>query len=380
MWYKVTVLAPADVVVVGASFAGLACARAAAARGLRVVVLERKPDPGAAPRTTGLLVKEAAEEISVPPSLTRTIGGVRLYSPSLASVDLDRPGYYFLATDVPGLLRRLAADAAACGAEVLCGTPYAGARLDGDGVRLDPPGIRARFLVGADGARSRVARDFGLGENRDFLVGVEAEYEGVRDLAEDRLHVFLDSELAPGYIAWVVPGVGITQVGLAARVPARPQLEPLLRRVGRLCDLSRARLVARRGGPIPVGGPVRPSAHGPVLLAGDAAGWASPLTAGGIHHALRLGRRAGLAIADHALARGPEPAVALAAELPRFRWKLLLRRSLDLRPPNAVLDAALGSRAFRAFARAVFFHSRGLLSPAAWGNIVRDLAARRAPA
>ena len=51
----------ADIVIVGASFAGAACAIAAAQRGLRVCVLERKRDPGEKLRTTGIIVKEAAE-------------------------------------------------------------------------------------------------------------------------------------------------------------------------------------------------------------------------------------------------------------------------------------------------------------------------------
>lgn len=37
-----------DLIVVGASFAGLACARTAALRGLKVEVLDRESDPGAA--------------------------------------------------------------------------------------------------------------------------------------------------------------------------------------------------------------------------------------------------------------------------------------------------------------------------------------------
>src|SRR5262245_17547265 len=100
-----------DVAVVGAGFAGLACARVAAARGLRTVVLDRKADPGAAPHTTGLLVKEAADEWDVPRAITRKIHGIRLYAPSLAWIDLDSPGYYFLATDTPALLRWLASEA-----------------------------------------------------------------------------------------------------------------------------------------------------------------------------------------------------------------------------------------------------------------------------
>jgi flavin-dependent dehydrogenase len=94
-----------DVIIVGAGFAGLTCAQSAARRGLRVRVLERKAAVGANPHTTGLLVKEAAQEWEVPAWLTRKIHGVRLYAPALKWVDLESPGYYFLATDTSALLR-----------------------------------------------------------------------------------------------------------------------------------------------------------------------------------------------------------------------------------------------------------------------------------
>ena len=77
------------------------------------------------------------------------------------------------------------------------------------------------------GARSGVARTFGLGRNRRLLVGLETEYEGVRGVDPDRLHVFLDSQIAPGYIAWVVPGLGVTQVGLACHELGQRSLDRL---------------------------------------------------------------------------------------------------------------------------------------------------------
>ena len=52
-----------DLAIVGGSFAGLVCARSAALRGLRTVVLERQPAPGHRMHTTGLLVKEVAERL-----------------------------------------------------------------------------------------------------------------------------------------------------------------------------------------------------------------------------------------------------------------------------------------------------------------------------
>lgn len=347
-----------DVEIVGASFAGLACAQACANRGLRTRVLDRKKDPGDAPHTTGLLVKEVADEWDPPRSLTKKIRGVRLYAPSLRWIDFEAPGYYFLATDTPGVLRWLAGRAADAGAVIRTGTEYRG-------------GQEGRILVGADGPRSVVARAHGLGRNTEFLAGVEAEFEGVRDVDPDRLHVFLDFDLAPGYIAWVVPGVGLTQVGLACRRPFRPRLDLLLDRVRRLFDFGQAKQIGVRGGLIPVGGRVFPLATPTVALVGDAAGLVSPLTAGGIHTALDSGRRAGLAIAEHLLDGGRPLPKLLEDAYPLFFWKQWLRRAIDLRPPTSWIDVAFSSPYFRAIARTVFFHHRGLFTSAAW----RDLAA-----
>jgi digeranylgeranylglycerophospholipid reductase len=55
----------ADCVVVGASFAGLACATVLARAGLRVTVLERKADPGEKLHTTGIIVKDAIDQITL---------------------------------------------------------------------------------------------------------------------------------------------------------------------------------------------------------------------------------------------------------------------------------------------------------------------------
>jgi digeranylgeranylglycerophospholipid reductase len=345
-----------NVEIVGASFAGLACARVCVSRGLDTLVWDRKPEAGAAVRTTGILVKEAAEELDPPPELTRTLSVVRLYGPSLAWIDLDAPGYRFLATDTPELLRALAHRARDAGADFRWGTSFAPPRL-------------APILVGADGPRSVVARATGLGINRRFLTGVEYELTGVRGV-EERLHVFLDSELAPGYIAWVVPGVGVTQVGLASRRPGKPPIDSFMRRIAGVFDLSDAHRVATRGGLIPVGGTVRRFARPDVVLVGDAAGVVSPLTAGGIHTALGSGRAAGVAIASHLLEGGPTPDLALRGTYPTFPWKRAMRRAMDLEPPNALLDLALGSPRFRDLARTIFFHHRGLLSGDAWRDLM----------
>jgi len=52
-----------DCTVIGASFAGLACASALAQQGLRVVIAEKKSDPGEKLHTTGILVKDVIDEV-----------------------------------------------------------------------------------------------------------------------------------------------------------------------------------------------------------------------------------------------------------------------------------------------------------------------------
>ena len=167
-----------DCVVVGASFAGLACATALARAGMRVTVLERKADVGEKLHTTGIIVKDAIDQIALldglPPAMLRRIDGVRLYSPTLRHVDLSAPGYYFLATDTPQLMRWLAERALQAGANIEHQTSFVTAQRTQSGFDLGE-GRTTRFIVGADGPNSRVAQMLGLGRNTKFLFGVEHE-------------------------------------------------------------------------------------------------------------------------------------------------------------------------------------------------------------
>ena len=118
-----------DVVIVGAGFAGLAAAKTAASRGLSVAVIDAKREAGARVHTSGILVREAMEEIDIPHRLTRRVPGVRLYSPNLKSIDLLSPGYAFFTTETADLLRWMAAEAREAGAHILYATRFDGATL-----------------------------------------------------------------------------------------------------------------------------------------------------------------------------------------------------------------------------------------------------------
>ncbi len=344
-----------DLVVVGASFAGLACARRAAKRGLSVVVLDHKSEPGERIHTTGILVKEAWEEWAVPARLVRRITRVRVYSPSLRFVELRGGSYFFMATDTARLMHHLVDETGRSGAQIRFGEKFQGVEPKGNPLTLEESGIACRFLVGADGARSIVAETFGLDRNRRFLKGVEWEFEPLSS-AGDCLHCFIDPECAPGYIGWLVPGVTTTQVGLAVHCHRRPDMPGFIDTIDALFGISGRPVLQKRGGVIPIGGRLRRFHGDRVLLIGDSAGMVSPLTAGGIHNAYRFGRLAGDAIADHLEAGGPHPGEVIRRAYPRYGLKLAARWGYDHLPVARALEAGLLTwEVFRKLAEGVFF-------------------------
>ena len=344
-----------DIAVIGAGFSGLACARRAAERGLSVVVLDRQSGPGERIHTTGILVKEAWEEWAAPAPLVRRISRVRVYTPSHRFVELDRDRYFFMATDTGSLMRHLSEETRGAGAELRFGQKYQGATRNGAGFALEGSGIACRFLVGADGARSSVAESFGLDRNLRVLKGVEWEFEPAPGDG-DCLHCFIDPECAPGYIGWVVPGVKVTQVGLAVHRHLKADMQRFVDRIDPLFGLSGRAVLEKRGGVIPIGGLLHRFHADRVLLVGDAAGMVSPLTAGGIHNAYRLGRLAGDAVADHLDGGAPHPGRVVRRAYPNHVWKHAARWSFDRLPVARALEAGLLTRnLFRRLAERVFF-------------------------
>ena len=338
---------------------------------MRVVVLERKADVGDKLHTTGILVKDAIDQIALlddlPPTIVRRIDGVRLYAPNLRYVDLSAPGYYFLATDTPQLMRWLADRANEAGVIIAHQTSFMTARRTQSGFDLGEAGT-TRFIVGADGPNSRVAQVLGLGRNGKFLFGVEHEYCGVEIANPDRLHCFIDRRLAPGYIGWIVAGVGVVQVGLAGRVQsgrltATEAIGPYLEKIAAVVDVRGATPASIRAGMIPCGGVVSPVATRRAMLVGDAAGMVSPVTAGGIHTALKHGLAAGHAIADFLNGKAGDPSEAFVRSYPRFRAKRLLRFLFDHFQSDLAFNLLLGTRPMRTAASIVYFHRKGAFDP-----------------
>ena len=360
-----------DCIVVGASFAGLACATALARAGRRVLVLEEKADAGEKLHTTGILVKDVIDQVALldrlPAELVRRIDGVRLYAPNMRFVDLAAPGYYFLATDTPGVMRWLAAQAEQEGARIVYNTQFRRAQRTQSGFDVEGAGT-TRYLVGADGPSSRMAKALGLGQNSEHLFGAEYEYAGADVPHPDKLHCFIDRKVARGYIGWVVSGVGVVQVGLARRA-GREQptvgsaMDAFLDKIAPVVDLRGVQPSSVRAGTIPCGGVVDPVAAPRALLVGDAAGMVSPVTAGGIHTALKHGLAAGHAIGDFLDGKSEDPCGWFVRSYPSFMVKRRLRFLFDHFQSDLAFNLLLGTRPMRAAAGAVYFHHKGVFVP-----------------
>ena len=247
------------------------------------------------------------------------------------------------------------------------GCEEAGAGAAGSVVRLERAGrarrVGARFVVGGDGARSRVARDLGLDSNREWIVGVEDVFSGVRAAGPPAFHCFLDSRLAPGYLAWVVDDGEETHVGVggyAERFDPLRALEIFRAEVEGMFDFRAARRVERRGGRIPVGGVLKRIANRRGLLLGDAAGAVSPLTAGGLDPCLRLSSLAASVVAEY-VSTGDESALARYSGerfRARFTSRIWMRRLISGMRQPFVLEAACAALRLpplSAVARQVFF-------------------------
>jgi geranylgeranyl reductase family protein len=307
-----------EVLVVGAGPAGSAVAAALAARGREVLLVEARAHPRpkacaeyASPRIAEELrrlgLADAAWQAdALPLAGMRVIRGddavdIRYHvaGSARAAWGLDR-----LTFDAA-----LAAHAVACGARLrelstltdlkLRDGRVVGARLrTSDGISE----VRCRILIGADGARSRVARQLGVERpvRAPRRLGMVAHYEGLPDLTDHgEMHV------GPGWYIGLAPlGGGRLNVGMAlpmdgaSRRSSKRLFEEAIAGIPAVAErlAGRRRLTPIRGAS-PIGHRVSSAAGPGWMLVGDAAGFIDPFTGEGIYRALRSARAAAEALA-----------------------------------------------------------------------------------
>jgi flavin-dependent dehydrogenase len=345
-----------DVIVIGAGLAGLQCARLLAGQGARVLLADRKLSLNDAIHTTGIFVRRTLEDFDFPKDcLGPPVRHVTLYSPARRAMMLESEHDEFRVGRMGRLYTHYLDECIGAGVEWAPATRYAGCERAGldSLVRFETEGTRwsarTRYLVGGDGARSRVALDLELESNREWIVGVEEVYADVPLDGPPRFHCFLDPRLAPGYLAWIVHDGEEAHIGVGGYAK---QFEPLraldvFRRSvdGSIVDLSHARRMERRGGRIPVGGVLSRIANERGLLIGDAAGAVSPLTAGGLDPCLRLSNLAARVVCDYLATEDAASLAAYSGEAfrARFTSRLWMRRIIAHLKQPLLLEMACGA-------------------------------------
>ncbi len=167
--------------------------------------------------------------------------------------------------------------------------------------------VRARVVVGADGASSRVRAALGLPSPRHVALAIRG-YAPVRPQWQGRQAiVFADGRGSSAY-AWTFDrGDGLANVGFGQvlrRGRPAPSRAGLTAELDRLLPGVAVGASAWRGHHLPLAtGRVRRHPDGRVLLAGDAASLVNPMTGEGIYDAVVSGVLAGRAAAA-SLARG----------------------------------------------------------------------------
>lgn len=246
-----------------------------------------------------------------------------------------------LSLDLEGIriFRRSDLDRALADAAVAAGARRIPARvealsLDGETVSVAAGGETRSYgwIVGADGARGRSRRSLGLAPEGESI-GLGGSLTGLR---WDRL-VLAFPDLADSYL-WIFPRQGGASVGIAYTAgqlsdgAARAALDAFLDR--HLPAGWRSLPGPRYRYPIPVFGPwtlaaVRRGLSQRVLLAGDAAALADPLTREGI----RYGLLSGLWAAESLLAGAPETYLERLGELQKEMERAMRARSLFFDDP-----------------------------------------------
>lgn len=353
-----------DVTIIGAGLAGLQLARLLACGGASVLLVDARRNVTDCVRTTGIFVRRTFEDFpALDPFLGSPIRSIGIHSPAGRSIELASERDEFRVGRMKPLVESLLQQAVGAGATWSRATTYTGLLREKEflHVFLRDRSVKTRFIVGADGARSRVAADLRLDQNDAWIVGVENVYRSTT-AGEPRFDCWIDPAIAPGYLAWLIDdgeeihaGVG----GHADRFDPSSALKLFETRLRHENRLSATTLIEKRGGLIPVNGVLRRIGSDCGLLVGDAAGAVSPLTAGGLDACMRLSAHAADRILDALRNGAPLAGYDGSAFRSRFSSRIVMRRAFDIatRSPAAIETGFALARTNIAsrFVRHVFF-------------------------
>lgn len=159
-----------------------------------------------------------------------------------------------------------------------------------------------KYLIGADGVHSTVAKQFGMIKNRSTSLAYEArlsrEYE--TNSSQNEMTTFDFGTILGGY-GWIFPKRDHLNVGVCRTWPGnKASKKHLLRFVDQHPELHRDRIIDIRAFPVPLGGKKYDLNKNNILLVGDAANLADPWLGEGLYYAIYSGILAAETIIKHA--------------------------------------------------------------------------------
>jgi digeranylgeranylglycerophospholipid reductase len=347
------------VIVVGAGPAGSVAARMAAEAGLSTLLIEKRQEIGAPVRCAEALGSESTR-----PYIDEDPRWINAHISTYAIVNSDGVRVGLPPTEPTWIVDRkvfdlaLAHRARAAGAKVMTSTAATGllrgaaGAVEGARIRLfgEIRDVRARLVIAADGTESQVARWAGLRTvppMGDYYSGVQYLLGGLRgkiDPATCEYH--LGQTMAPGGYVWVFPkGEDSANVGLVMGADRSAERSPrayLDEFVGRL--FPEASIMSVVVGGIPATGALKRMVTDGLMVVGDAAHQADPLTAGGINLGM-FGADMAMQVGVAALRAGDVSAAALhpyeeqwAERFGKMHAALYQVRKMLIHMPDATLD------------------------------------------
>jgi digeranylgeranylglycerophospholipid reductase len=283
-------------------------ARKIAKKGFSVLVLEKERDLGT--RACAEAVSSSAfetAEIPLSPSLiSNTIDGAYVFPPDESKMVKISGEYRGYILNKPLFLYALASEAASAGCDIQMRSEVKGINLEGGEARslvYERKGelrtVGFRYLVGADGVGSVVARSCGFDmKGYEIIPTIQYVMVNCRIPERNMIRVYLGNEVAPlGYVWVFAKNEYMANVGIGVRgKPAKPYLDRFIARHPEF--FGNAKVIKEGGGGVPVGGQVRELVKGNVVLCGDAAGQVIPITGGGIRSSMAAGSIAGEVLAQ----------------------------------------------------------------------------------